>query len=181
VTFNTSSVFAKSIKVAALAGYGSATAAVKTVTLSESPMSMGIFIDYPIDERRYLGAEHIRSINLSPLSSGVSLTGITGKWYFYRPAPQSFADDIGARVTIHEYAISPYGGAAFGFAQSSLFSQTSGANANTVGAYLGLKAGADFPLFRQFGARTEGGFTYNVVGEGKLQVLHFQLGFYVHL
>lgn len=168
------------IRLGALAGFARASAASSEASLTEGPFGGSAFIDYSIDDRRSIGVEHLRSASLSPISTAASFTGIFMKWYPYTPQPQYAAADKDltiSTVTIRD--LSPYISGGVGFSQTNIPGKFKGDKpANTVGLYIALKGGFEYPVWRTWGARLEYGTAFSVGGTGTVSFPYMMLGFY---
>jgi hypothetical protein len=165
-------------------GYGEAAVTSSTDSKVSSPMGFSFSFDYALDSRRVIGAEHIRSLNPSVMDTGVGLTGLFAKWYFWTPMPQdlSLIEKSEFNSGFVQKAISPFVGFGLGMAQGTLLSSdTTQPGASAVGAYLSLKLGAEYPVWKQFGSRAEFNYATTIIGSGSIQLMNFIVGLYMHL
>jgi hypothetical protein len=178
--------FAQAIRVAGNAGYGSADVNVEGVTLNESPGTFAVSVDYAVHSRLSFGAAHLRSMknDESEMSSAISLTGLTAKYYPWAPVAQVGTDRLRVvRQSFSSRNLSPFIESAIGFAQSSLRAKSieERGKGTAVGVYLGLNAGLEVPLNDRAGMVMEGGYYRSVVGTGTVQMIRATFGFYFFL
>lgn len=172
-----------SLRIGLMGGLGSAYSNAPDNTLTEDPLSGELFIDYALDDRFVIGVEHQRSGSLAPLATSVSFTGVEMKWYPYSAQPQVLPDTKDLQYSmISMRELAPYFGGGVGFDQSSILPPVKGQKpAAAVGLYINLKTGVDMPLWRQFGARSELGFSMTAGGSGYTRMSYLMLGIYVYL
>lgn len=54
---------------------------IESITRNETPLAVAVGVDRPWGDRWLGGIEHARGVRMSPFSSGISFTGIHGKWF----------------------------------------------------------------------------------------------------
>jgi hypothetical protein len=170
--------YAASLRAGALTGYGDAVVSTDQIDRSESPMGFSFFVEYAFDAHRTFGVEHYRSFDMEAASSAVSLTGISGKWYFLTPVPPALHEEK-VSSGVWQSNFSPYGFGGVGFDQSSILARNDDeADASAAGLYLRAGAGVDYPLWGRFGARGEFGYSMTVMGSGSIQTMQLIFGLY---
>ncbi len=125
------------------------------VDRAEGPGTISIYADRIYNDYWTLSLEHIRGFRFGPLSSGLSFTGIGGKWYFWSPIP-SFPVLSPESTHLFIQQFSPYLGAMVVAASGSIYRGND--KVSTVsgsGMYFGLRGGMDFLLQPGFGLRGE--------------------------
>lgn len=165
------------LRAVGLGGLGQALITAKNGENSfESPLGFSANIDYMMNSRFDLGAEHMRSFSSN--GSTVGFTGLTFKYFFWfnhpqilQGSPKNIEDPV-----IQIKAWSPYFGASMGVAQGSLLDT----KINAVGIYANLKGGLDYPISNAWGMRLEGnvGFSF---GTGTIQIMNGLVGLYTYL
>lgn len=166
------------LRIVGAAGFGQAVAVAKDNESSvESPLGFSASIDYMVDSRYDVGAEHMRS--LSGNGTTVGLTGLTLKHYFRFQHPKILEDSLKHlnNPVIQIKAWSPYIGGSMGFAQASILDT----KVNAVGIYLNIKGGLDYPISTTWGMRCEGNLALTAAGTGRIQMVNALLGFYTFL
>lgn len=166
------------LRIVGSGGLGNASVtSIEKGTSSEGPFSFSTTIDYMVNQRMGLGAEHIRS--LSSNGTTIGLTGLNLKYYFLFQHPISLLDNLSLieKPTLQLQAWSPYIGTSVGFAQASVLETT----INAVTIYLALKGGVDYPLSSLWGFRSEFNFAFTGAGTGNIQLVDALIGFYLNL
>ena len=176
---------ASSLRTGGMLGLGdSVVNTSENLVRSESPLSYSFFLEYSFDSRLALAAEHVRSLSLSPSSTGISMTGLHGKYYFYTPHPQNLKPQLGSRSSINliQKNISPFVGLGMGFSQSSVLPRTDAESAAvSAGMYLKASFGVEYPLWSKWGLRSEVSYGTSIVGTGQIQMLNWLWGIYAYL
>ena len=159
--------------------------AVLAATRSEGPGTISLSIDYLFSDILSAGVEQSKGFRLGPFSSGMTFTGIFGRWYFLGPAP-SVADTSnnlnGDSSTIFVKKFSPFVGPAVGLGTGTitrtgdLIPDVSGS-----GVYFGYKLGADYPLARSVGIRPEIVYNTSLTGTDQITEFSAQCGIYFFL
>ena len=178
--------FAQVIRVAGNAGYGSADVNVEGVSLNESPGTFAVSVDYAVHSRLSFGAAHLRSMknDENEMSSAISLTGLTGRWYPMAPAAQTSSDRLRVvRQSFTSQNLAPFIESGVGFVQSSLRARRieERGKGTAVGVYLGLSGGLEIPINDRAGMVVESGYYRSVVGTGTVQMIRATFGFYFFL
>lgn len=141
----------------------------------ESPLGFALAVDYLMSSQLSFGAEHIRSFGQS--GSAVGLTGLSVKWYFWLPHPLPLLEKNEAKVPLLQIeGWIPYVGGMLGVGQASVLDST----INTLGLALGLKGGLEYPIFGNWGLRTEGNLSVTS-GTGSIVLVNALAGFYLFL
>lgn len=174
--FTSSICFANnsSLRVSALGGLGQALLTSKDGLESfESPFGFSINIDYTMNSRFDLGAEHMRTLSVN--GSTVGISGFSLKYFFWFPHPQAVDENTESleRPVLKFNAYTPYVGGSFGVAQGGVLDT----KINSVGLYLNLKGGIDYPVSTSWGLRAEGNIGLSS-GTGQLQFINGLIGFY---
>lgn len=180
IGLSSSHVFADTsrLRIVGSGGMGNATVtSIEKGKSSEGPLSFSSTIDYMVNQRFGLGAEHIRSLGSNGTTIG--LTGLNLKYYFLFQHPISLLDDLSLieKPTLQIQAWSPYIGTSVGFAQASILETT----INAVTIYFALKGGVDYPLSSLWGFRSEFNFAFTGAGTGNIQLVDALMGFYLNL
>lgn len=176
---------ASSLRTGGMAGVGDSVVNTdENLVRTEGPISYSFFLEYSFDSRLTLAAEHVRSLDLSPVSTGISMTGLHGKYYFYTPHPQNLKPQLGLRSTVNviQKSWSPYVGTGIGFSQSSVLPRTDEETAAaSAGLYIKASFGVEYPLWGKWGLRSELSYGTSVVGTGQVQMLNWLWGIYAYL
>jgi hypothetical protein len=125
-----------------------------SVSRSEGPGMLDLFVEDLLTDHFSLGFEYEMGYRLGPFSSGAFFTGLTGRYYFFGPAPSTVQPNDGATLFIGRYAF--FVGFGYGLAEahiSRLNDQVPTVNGS--GIYLGTKLGCDYMLSPHFGIRPE--------------------------
>ena len=159
-----------------LLGYlGSATVSRDSVSKAEGPLAFAVQFDIDVKAKWTFGAEHLRSLSLSPMGTSVSTTSFVGKWFFVSAVPQTNDPELPrGRISIHEDGYFPYLGMAAGFAQASIDNTDPLKRIVAGGVSLGFKAGFDVPVFTKMMARAE--LNYGMMALGTGSITTFVLG-----
>lgn len=167
---------ARAARISAGLGFGGSSST-KDATYEESPFIQSYTFEYEYDSRNIFGAEHVRSLGMSPMSTAISYTGLIYKFY-YNGIPGPFSD-VGTMPanTIEFRDWSPFLGVALGLAQSSAPPED-GVQRSAAGIYIGPKIGTDFAMGRSWGIRTELIFEMMVFGSGSIQSMGLGGGLY---
>lgn len=171
------------IRIGGAAGFASANTKNADTELTEGPFGGAAFIEYSLSDRTAIGVEHLRSADLANVSTAVSFTGIYGKWYPYTPQPQYIPagqDLVVSSIILQD--LSPYLSSGLGFFQSNIPGVFIGDDdATAVGLYFNVKAGLEYPIWRGWGAKLEGGAAVSFGGTGTTNMPYLMLGFYIFL
>jgi len=123
------------------------------VTRSDEPLMLEIFLDKYLSDNFLLSFSHSRGVSVSPLTSGISFTGISGIWYLLGPVSAVTADS-GSSIFVKRWA--PFAGVSTGFAQAVLTRPGDPVpTVNGSGAFLGIRLGFDVPTSPGHGIRPE--------------------------
>lgn len=148
-------------------GLGSTTSK-NEVPQSEGPLTDIFTIESVIHSRLIVGAEHLRSFNLSPMSTGISFTGIFFRNYLNSVPTPYYSSDAAPYNLIVTRDLSFFTGVGIGIAQSSLLPDADGKSSNAAGFYLSPRAGSELYLTRSLGIRGELMIAMTVVGKGNI-------------
>ncbi|MBL7543700.1 MAG: hypothetical protein JNL11_07775 [Bdellovibrionaceae bacterium] len=136
------------------------------VSQSEGPLTDIFTIESVVHSRLIIGAEHLRSLNLSPMSTGISFTGIFFRNYLNSvPTPYYSADAVPYHLIVTR-DLCFFTGVGIGIAQSSLLPDADGKSSNAAGFYLSPRAGSELYLTKSLGVRGELMIAMTVVGKG---------------
>lgn len=116
-----------------------------TVSRSEGPVVVSLFVDTLVSDNFGFMLEHSRGVNFLPFSTGVSFTGFVGRYYFLGPAPSMVAaPEGGSSLLIQRFV--PYVGGAAGLAQANVQRDSTDLAplVSGSGVYFGFRAGADY-------------------------------------
>jgi hypothetical protein len=147
----------------------------KSVQRSEGPGMLALSLETLLKDYLSLGLDHSRGFRLGPLSSGVSFTGLTGRWYF-GPAPSvSRVSEQGATLFVRRFA--PYLGLGAGVAFAKITrSNDLVPETENSGMYIGYRAGVDYPLSPGLLARTEVSYATTLQSDGLVNQFAFLVG-----
>ena len=151
------------------AGLGMGSSTTKNeITQSEGPIVQKYTIDILIHSKLAIGAEQIRSLNLSPMSTAISFTGFFGRYYL-NAAPVPYASSADAKPSeIVMRDICYYVGSGIGIGQSNLLSDQSGLSSNAAGFYISPRAGVEMSVTRKIGVQGELLTSMMVFGKGSI-------------
>ena len=171
------------VRIGADAGYGNADVNVEGIGFNEGPGSFSAFIEYPLHSRLSVGAQHVRSLknDAGEVSTAVSLTGLTARWYPLSSGPSGGESALRAvKESIKSENIALFVQGAAGFSQTSLRTKRveDRGKGTSVGVYLGVETGLELPLTGQLGLMSVLGFNRTIMGTGTLQMLTATMGFY---
>lgn len=169
------------MRIGGVFGVGQAGAQNSETTRVEGPLGFGAFVDYTINSRLTIGAEHQRSFGTG--STAVGFTGLSFKWYFWTPQPQWMvnAEDQITRSFLIQKNFVPYLGFASGFAQASFPARSNEKDVLVVGPYASAKGGLEYPVTGRWGARSEFVYGMTVGGKGRAELVHLLFGLYYFL
>ena len=148
-------------------GLGSSTSK-NEVSQSEGPLTDIFTIESVVHSRLIVGAEHLRSFNLSPMSTGMSFTGVFFRNYLNSvPTPYYSSDAVPYHLIVTR-DFSFFTGVGIGIAQSSLLPDSDGKSSNAAGFYLSPRVGSELYLTKSLGVRGELMIAMTVVGKGNI-------------
>lgn len=137
-------------------------------TASEGPLTQMYNFEYMVHSRLVVGAEHLRSLNLTPPGTGISFIGLFGRYYLNAsPSPYASPNEVMANEIIIR-DISYFVGGGVGLGQSSLLAGADGLSSNAAGIYLSPRGGAEMQLTRHVGLRGELMIATTVFGKGSI-------------
>lgn len=161
-------------------GMGTSIVSARGVSQSESPGMFGAYVDYAVNSRQTIGLEHIRTFATKPVSTGVSISGLTSRWYFLNPAPSGMSAEANSTYLFERY-IAPFFGVGVGFNQSSLLPSNEGdKSTNSVGVYGKVRLGMDIPWMERVGLTAETSVASTVLGDGSVTMFNANLGLYFY-
>ncbi len=163
-------------------GLGQGGAKNQGVVRSEGPLGVAITIDYSLDPRWSLGAEHERSMS-SGAATSIGFTGFALRWYFWTPQPQQLinTEDQVERSFLIQKNFVPYLGTSVGFAQASFPANDEKEKVMVVSPYFSFKGGLEYPITGRWGARSEFMYGMTAGGKGAAEILHLLFGIYYFL
>ncbi|HND85783.1 MAG TPA: hypothetical protein PLU50_08255 [Pseudobdellovibrionaceae bacterium] len=165
------------LKISGQLGYGTFSASKDTLAKSEGPMAFGIGTDYDINSRWSLGAEHFRSLSMSPVGTSISMTGFTGRWYYVSPVPNSLDfESPYLKVRVRQKGLFPYLGWSFGFAQASVVGNRVGEDVVAQSLALSMKVGGDYPFMGNLAGRIELNIGTPLLGTGSVSFTCLTVG-----
>lgn len=168
------------LRLGMVGGFGQSVVSARGGSQAESPGMFGAYVDYAVNSRQTIGLEHVRTFAMKPVSTGVSISGLTTRWYYINPAP---AGVTGANegTYLYEKYLAPYLGAGIGFSQSSLLpANEDAAVTNSVGVYAKLRAGIDMPWLDRVGFNAESSVATTFAGFGTVTMFNLNTGFYYY-
>lgn len=117
----------------------------KLVERSEAPGIFNFYVESLVSDSLGFGIEHSRGFRLGPFSSGLSFTGLTGRYYFFGGAP-SLSPDVTSESTVLIRQLAWFLGGGTGVAQGRITRDADRVlNISGSGVYVGMKVGADVP------------------------------------
>lgn len=138
------------------------------ITETEGPFTSLFSVDYVLTSRQMVGLEHLRSVSLSPMSTSMSFTGIYYSYYFNAiPTPYVSVDKIDSEEIVFR-DIGYFVGMGLGMAQSNNLPDENGKTSNAAAFYISPRAGGDFQLTRNLGARGEFIIANTMMGTGTI-------------
>lgn len=165
------------LKISGTGGVGNFTGSREGQSKSEGPFAFAFGIDYDINSRWSLGAEHQRSFSMKPVGTSVSMTGFTGRYYYVSPVPNPLAfDEPYLNVRVLQYGIFPYVGWSAGFSQASLDGEGDAVNVIALNLAVALKAGYDLPFYKSVAIRNEINFGLPLMGTGQISFFSILVG-----
>lgn len=169
------------IRIGGALGFGHAGAKSEDVVRTEGPLGVAVTVDYSLEPRWSLGAEHERS--MSGAATSIGFTGLTLRWYFWTPQPQRLikTDDQIERSFLIQKNFVPYLGTSVGFAQASFPAKDDKGDVLVVSPYFSFKGGLEYPITGRWGARSEFMYGMTAGGKGAAEILHLLFGFYYFL
>ena len=172
---------AMDLRLGFLGGIGNSTVSARGASQKEGPGGFGAFVDYAVSARQTIGLEHIRTFALKPVSTGVSISGLTTRWYFLNPAPTGVTGMTDNTTYLDEKYLAPYLGAGVGFSQSSLVPDTEGGTiTNAVGIYGKGRVGMDIPWLARAGFNTDASIATTFLGFGTVTMFNVTMGLYYY-
>lgn len=148
-------------------GFGS-TSSKNEITESEGPLAQIYSVESILHSKLIVGAEHKRSLNLSPVATSMSFTGIFTNWYITSvPTPYYKAEDMdSAKIVFRD--IGYFAGGSVGLAQSNRLPDIKNKTSNAAGVYVGFHGGMEMYLTRTFGVRGQAVLANTVFGSGNI-------------
>jgi hypothetical protein len=144
---------------------------------SEGPMVLGLSLEKLLSDRWGLAIEHRRGFRIAPLSSGVSFTGVSGRWYYLRNASTLVDADATNYILLRTW--SPYVGGAAGFAQGTIKRERNPVPVtSSSGFYVGIKVGLDYHYKPNLLLRPELNYSLTPLGTAETsgELSEFSLG-----
>jgi hypothetical protein len=173
------------VRIGGDGGIGMATVDVSGTTRTEEPGTFAAFVDYSYGTHLTFGAEHYRTlVDDGGPSSAVGFTGLFAKYYPFLPRPQLLpVDDVIDTSSIVRRGYSLYVGTGFGIGQSSLraLKAEQKGKGDSVGPYLSLKLGVEFPIRGRVGGFMESSFSQTGLGTGTISFPRATVGFFYFL
>lgn len=167
----------QAIRLIVETGFGGSTSK-NEETYQEGPLIQSYTFDYDYDSRNTFGLEHVRSLNISNMSTSMSYSGLVYKFYI-NGSPGPYSDLSNMKLNAVEYRdLCLYFGGSVGFAQSSA-PPKDGLNRGAAGIYLSPKAGMDLAMSQSWGIRSELILQVLTVGTGSLTTMGLGGGFYL--
>lgn len=169
------------IRVSGALGFGQGGAKSEGVVRTEGPLGIAVAVDYSLEPRWSLGAEHERS--MSGAATSIGFTGLALRWYFWTPQPQRLiktGDQIERSFLIQKNFV-PYIGTSVGFAQASFPAIDEKAEVLVVSPYFSFKSGLEYPITGGWGARSEFMYGMTAGGKGAAEMIHLLFGIYYFL
>lgn len=165
------------LKIGALGGFGQFTAQREDLSGSEGPLAFAVTLDYDINSRWSLGAEHLRSFSMSPLGTSISQTGFTGRWYYLSPVPNALDfNKPYLRARVLQKGFFPYVGWSAGFAQASIVNADNKKSVIALSLSVAAKAGVDYPIMNKFALRYEINLGFPMMGTGSVSYYALNVG-----
>lgn len=148
-------------------GFGSTTTS-NEVSASEGPLTQMYTIESVIHSRLIAGAEHIRSLQMSPIATSIAFTGVFGQFYLSSvPTPYLKAEGVSdTNITFRDLGY--FVGCGLGLVQSSRVPDENGKSSNAAGIYLSPRGGVDIQLTRSFGLRSALVMGMMMMGQGSV-------------
>jgi hypothetical protein len=149
-----------------------------SVARKEGPGMLAVFAEKQLSDRFTFGLEHARGFRLGPFSSGVSFTGLSGRWYVFGPAP-TIPADAGSETTLVIQRLALFVGLAAGVAsgeanrEDDLVQTLSGS-----GVYTGFRIGIDYPLAPGIGLRPEIAASSSLLSPATVSEFALRVGLY---
>jgi hypothetical protein len=156
-----------------------------TIQRADAPATFSFFLDYMISDSYSISLEHSRGVQFGPFSSGVSFTGLAGRWYFSSPPPTVAKAPYDETILLVK-KFTPFFGLSIGLATGDI--SRAGDEVPSVsasGVYLGYRLGAEYPLSPGIGIRPEivsqSTFSSSLLNPASLSFFAFQIGLFFYL
>ncbi len=147
-----------------------------SVQRSEGPGTLGLSLDYMVNDQVSIALDHERGFRIGPFSSGVTFTGLTGRWFFKGPMPSvAQKSPEQSQLIIHRFI--PFVGLGAGVAQGTI-SRTNDqvAEISASAVYFGYRIGAEYQLLPGLVLRPEIHHSFTMMYPGQLSLLALQCG-----
>lgn len=156
-----------------------------TIQRADAPATFSFFADYMISDSYSVSIEHSRGVQFGPFSSGVSFTGVAGRWYFSSPPPTVSKAPYDQTILLVK-KFTPFFGLSMGLAVGDIYREGDAVpSVSASGVYLGYRLGAEYPIAPGVGIRPEivssSTFSSSVLNPASLSFFAFQLGLYFFL
>lgn len=154
---------AETLRYSILAGYGQSAiqrdvlvdGEVQSVIRSEEPLAVRLGVEGLLSDQVAVGVYHSRGVRLGPISSGVSFTGIEGRWHFLSPVPFSVREAANDSQMVRQ-EWSPFIGVGLGVASASVFRELESVQTvSDSGIYFSGNLGVELALSPGLSARAE--------------------------
>lgn len=157
-------------------GFGS-TQMTNEATETEGPLTQTFTVERLFHSKLSLGVEHIRSLTTGLITSA-SFSGLVGRYYLNAAPVKVIGPEVLGFDEITTRDITVFIGTGFGYGQSSRLPNDVGLSSNAAGFYMSPRAGADYQLTKNIGARGEVLYATTVVGTGTLTQFSLSAGLY---
>jgi hypothetical protein len=173
-------------RVGALIGYGGSSVS-KTetpggtsallVVRNQNPGALLLTLDYVAEDFWSLGLVHQRGLELGPLSSGISFTGLAARWYFLAPIPPRRPEPGPINVRMIHRRFVPYvlGASGLAFGEVSREGELV-ATVKNSGIYIQGGVGVEYPLQLEYGLRAEMSYATSIQSGGGLSMMAIVAG-----
>lgn len=142
------------LRLGIFVGNGSGSITTSGANLIESPIALKLVAETPLFEKGILSLEHWRTLQLSPMDSGISFTSVAFQFYpwgilWVHPDSTSSSDGKVTESGWTQKRISPFIGAGLGYGTASLNQTVSGIAVQASGSAMSmtLRLGLDYTVF----------------------------------
>ncbi|MES2856528.1 MAG: outer membrane beta-barrel protein [Bdellovibrionota bacterium] len=173
---------ADSIRVGADLGFGQGMLESDGSSFEEGPGAFSAYGEYALNSKLLLGVHHLRTVEQDDgeISTAISFTGLTARWFPLAPVQQVRAKSAG-RAVMSGSSFSPFVLGAFGLGQSSIRAKNfdERGKGTSVGSYVGVQGGVEYPLTGALGLTFQAGYYRTLIGTGNLSLLSTTAGLYL--
>jgi hypothetical protein len=173
---------AQNIRLGGDLGFGQGTLASDGATFVQGPATFSVYGEYAVHSHLLVGVHHLRTLKNDDgeLSTAIAFTGLTSRWYPLAPMPHRLGEEATGRAVMTTQDFTPFLRGSVGFEQASVRATTFAerGKGTSVGIYLGLDGGVEYPITGSLGLSSQIGFYQTIMGTGTVSLYNLTVGLY---